>query len=300
MDISVVIPSYKSFLIIEKVLKAVCSQKTDLEYEIILIDSSPDDQIDKVVEKFKAVKFTKLSIKTSASKARNLGFEKSTGKLILFLDSDVSLDPYALELAWKKFNNSSKIFSGSLILDASSGFSFSSFLEFSFFFNESFYGNPNLSRRNLPATMLFVDREVFLNSKQFTECGRIEDTKLTEELRHLGNDLFFHKEIKGAFYQEVSFPRFLLKCFYVGNNIVFIRFGIGLSKIKRFCLCLISPFVSCVKFLVIVYRNLTYRQGILDRLIFIFTLPAIFLGALAWNIGIVQSLLFKNDFSVKR
>ena len=51
--ISVVIPSYKSSHTIELCLKSVLSQNTKIKYEVILIDSTPNESVADIANNIK-------------------------------------------------------------------------------------------------------------------------------------------------------------------------------------------------------------------------------------------------------
>jgi len=91
--VSVIIPSYNSERTIEKCLKSLKSQNFNDPYEIILVDSSSDSTPQIVQRKFPEIIFIHLEIKTDPGTARNIGVKKSSGDLLLFIDSDCEADP---------------------------------------------------------------------------------------------------------------------------------------------------------------------------------------------------------------
>ena len=202
--ISIIIPSYRSEKIIGKVLAAIVSQKPKVNYEVILVDSTPGDQVDRVVKKYPTVVLLKQTDQTSASRGRNIGAAAAVGQLLLFIDSDVTLANDALDKIWECYENGSKIFSGSLLQDLTSGFSLAAFLEYCFFFSESFPGNPNNVRRNLPSGLLAIEEVLFQMYGPFLEYGRAEDTHLTEKIRKNGYALNYFPNIKAIFFQDLN------------------------------------------------------------------------------------------------
>lgn len=89
--ISVIIPVYNGEKYIERALNSVLKQNTD-NYEIIVINDGSSDNTINIIEDFWK-KFSPngiyITIKNSGSAvARNVGLELSSGKYILFLDSD--------------------------------------------------------------------------------------------------------------------------------------------------------------------------------------------------------------------
>lgn len=85
---SVVIPLYNKANYIESTLKSVLDQ-TFTDYEIIVINDGSTDESEAVVRQFNDKRIQIFHQKNQGvSVARNLGIEKSTGKLIAFLDAD--------------------------------------------------------------------------------------------------------------------------------------------------------------------------------------------------------------------
>ena len=161
------------------------------------------------------------------------------------------------------------------------------------------YRNKNITRNNLPSTILFIDRELFLKLDRFSNCGRGEDTKLTQEIKNQGTKLYFIKEIKGSFFQEVSLSRFFQKCFLMGSNVFFIKLGLDITPAVRASICLLSPFISLVKYIRIMIRNVKYQEKKSNLIILMIAAPILFFGAIFWNLGVLNSMIFSNDFNLK-
>lgn len=102
---SVVIPLYNKATYTENTIKSVLSQ-TFTDYEIIVINDASTDESEALVRKLNDNKIQIFSQKNQGvSVARNLGIEKSTGKLIAFLDADDYWFPNHLEELAKLYHN---------------------------------------------------------------------------------------------------------------------------------------------------------------------------------------------------
>ncbi|MDN3674144.1 glycosyltransferase family 2 protein [Flavobacterium branchiarum] len=102
---SIVVPLYNASNHIENTLKSIFKQ-TFTDYEIIIInDGSIDDSETKVID----LKDSRISVYSQknqgVSVARNLGIEKSKGKLIAFLDADDYWYPNHLETLFELYND---------------------------------------------------------------------------------------------------------------------------------------------------------------------------------------------------
>ena len=97
---SVIIPTYNRPHLIGRAIKSVLNQ-TYQNFEIVVIDSSPDDKTEKVVKSFneKKIKYIHNKEKTITSAARNQGIRESNqnSKYIAFLDDDDEWLPRFLE-----------------------------------------------------------------------------------------------------------------------------------------------------------------------------------------------------------
>ncbi len=89
--VSVVIPTYNRPHLIRRAIQSVLNQ-TYQNFEIIVVDDSPNDETEKVVKSFKdnRIKYLHNKEKTNLPKARNQGVRKSSpdSKYIAFLDDD--------------------------------------------------------------------------------------------------------------------------------------------------------------------------------------------------------------------
>ena len=99
--VSVIVPYYKKIDYIKKSINSILSQ-TFKDFEIILIYDDPElndfSFIDKEYGKNSKIKIIKNSVNFGAGVSRNIGIEKSSGKIIAFLDADDIWHPQKLEL----------------------------------------------------------------------------------------------------------------------------------------------------------------------------------------------------------
>ena len=87
--VSIIIPTYNSGATLEKCLRSLENQ-TYPSYETIVIDSFSNDGTLRIAEKFRA---KTIQQRSNPALARNIGVTNSTGKYVLFLDSDQVLSP---------------------------------------------------------------------------------------------------------------------------------------------------------------------------------------------------------------
>ena len=104
MNISVIIPTYNRFEVLQRALKSVYSQ-TFQPKEVIVIDDGSTDDTSKIQNLFPQIKYF-YQENAGVSSARNLGINKSTCEWMAFLDSDdeFHVDKLNLHVEFHKYN----------------------------------------------------------------------------------------------------------------------------------------------------------------------------------------------------
>ncbi len=103
MDISVIIPTLNEEKNIEDCLKAIRSQDTLAEYEIIVCDARSGDNTVAIAEKY--ADEIVLSDTRSIGIQRNLGAEHAKGNYLVFVDADTILPKNYLGKVMEKFRD---------------------------------------------------------------------------------------------------------------------------------------------------------------------------------------------------
>lgn len=85
---SIIIPSYRAAQTIGRCLTALLKQDIALPYEIIVVDSSPDETPDLIRRDFPQVQLIHLPHKTGPAMARNIGAQQARGEILAFIDAD--------------------------------------------------------------------------------------------------------------------------------------------------------------------------------------------------------------------
>lgn len=97
IDISIIVPVYNASAVIEKCLLAIRNQEgiDRATYEIIVVD---DASTDSSAQKAGSLcdRLITLPKNFGAAKARNTGVRAAAGEIIVFVDSDVILEPHTL------------------------------------------------------------------------------------------------------------------------------------------------------------------------------------------------------------
>lgn len=107
--VSVVIPTYCEEENIERCLKSIKKQKFERgKIEAIIVDSNSPDNTKTIAQKY-ADKVVNIEAR-GVSKARNVGAQKASGELLIFLDADTLLDPTFVAEMYKSFADSKVVY----------------------------------------------------------------------------------------------------------------------------------------------------------------------------------------------
>ncbi|MGH1646565.1 glycosyltransferase [Enterococcus gilvus] len=108
MRYSIIIPVYNSEQTIRDTIESCLNQTYKGKFEIIIINDGSTDSSQLIIDSYEDEKIKKFFHKNSGrSDSRNRGIKESSGKYILFLDSDDMLDIMVLEKVDKIFSNHS-------------------------------------------------------------------------------------------------------------------------------------------------------------------------------------------------
>jgi cellulose synthase/poly-beta-1,6-N-acetylglucosamine synthase-like glycosyltransferase len=283
-------------------LHALLNQDSDVRYEIIVVDSSPEDKTKDIVSGFPEVKFIELRDKAYPGIARNAGAEQARGEVIIFVDSDIIVSRYFVENAVKYYKERHNIFTGSLDLWSGKGLNLLGKIELFFEFSEFKPKMRKGERWCLPSAVLAIKRQLF-NENRFLSMETSEDVELTVRLRKKGYALYFNPELKVFHNTTATFNKLIEKAF---------QFGITNMQIRRIHVVSGSYFVrnalsgffavqifGLVKLAKMSWRNIRYNEP-LDKLIYIIFLPFMLLLILSWMFGFYKELFFYSRQKERR
>lgn len=101
-DVSIIVPIYNAEKYLKKCLDSLVNQSKK-ELEFILINDGSTDNSEEIIKSYKDKRIKYFKNKNQGiGKTRNFGIEKSTGKYLMFLDSDDYLDTSACEKLYEK------------------------------------------------------------------------------------------------------------------------------------------------------------------------------------------------------
>lgn len=95
-QISVVVPSYRPGVLLERCVERLLQQRDIGAYEVVVVDSSADGTAERLRARFPRCHVIGLPTRTSQAVARNLGLASSRGKFVAFTDHDCLVPPHWL------------------------------------------------------------------------------------------------------------------------------------------------------------------------------------------------------------
>lgn len=279
--ISVVIPSYNSTAHILNCLDSIYQQKTDLPYEVIVVDSSEEDIGPFIHAKYPGVLVEHTGRRVYPGTARNRGVELSEGNVIAFVDSDCIVDEDWLERIYQVHHDSGAVVGGPI----RNGYPLHPvataeyLMEFGEFLPERKRGKVDF----LPSCNFSIDRKVFERVGGFPDYITSEDVLFSYALTNHNQTILFEPTIAITHFNRRSIKVFVIKQMELGIGSCLSRQALKLKGhlfAKYRALALLVPFARVVT---VVRKVLTNDIRYLPKLIL--TFPFIFLGLLAHGYG---------------
>lgn len=247
---SVVIPCYNARKTIAASLSAICSQKVDFDYEVIVVDCSDDGTDDIIRAKFPQVRLFHLEELESPGSKRNLGVRHAQGEIIAFTDSDCLPAPGWLGQMVEQHQRIDADGIGGCVINGYPQ-NLASWVSHLIEFNEWTEKTPEGYVTNIPTCNLSFKREVFHKyNMQFTDIYPNEDTLFNWTLHEKGGKIYFVPGIRMVHLKRAKIRRLISDHF---------QFGKGSAETRRIStlpgrlfaehpvLCLGLPFVRWLR-----------------------------------------------------
>jgi glycosyltransferase involved in cell wall biosynthesis len=220
MKASVIVPSYNSSRTIRSCLESLLAQRAD-DFEIVVVDDASTDGSLAIVRGYSRVKVVSLDRNRGPAAARNAGVGKSSGEVLIFLDSDCFVSDVnwiARHLERLQRGSPNNIVGGSISANGPG------VIAGAFAYNHWYSCHPRLpvlpwGVRHLVSTNLSVSRNVFEDLGGFDEALRAgEDVEFcARALRH-GYALDYCNEIVVQHKNRTSFREFVRVNFDYGKT----------------------------------------------------------------------------------
>ncbi len=288
-ELSVIIPSYKPGPYLFDCLRSVFAQRTDYTYEVIVVDSSPEDVTSELKRDFPDVKVLHLPHRAFPGAARNVGIAQAQGEVLAFTDADCIVPPDWIERIVACQKDGMRVVGGpigngtpdSLLGTAQLLLEFNSF--------QADRGGAR-SVEVLPTCNVAYHRSCFAEGG-FDNAIKGSDSVFSRRLAQQGVRLFLVPDIRILHRNYTTWDAFLRNQFQLGIGSALTRRKLALrdSFVVRSPLFALS--IPFARTLAIAYR--LWRWSPANFLRFVLLYPLIFLGLVVFSAGFVRGLRLK-------
>jgi glycosyltransferase involved in cell wall biosynthesis len=279
--LSVIIPCYNAEKTIEDCLLSLENQRTDNDFEIIVVDSSSDNTPEIIKEKFPSIKLFKFSKRKFPGDARNIGISVAKGEIIAFFDADCRADKKWVDEILKA-HQMPYLAIGGVVVNGNP----ESLISWAYYFCECNLYMPNTKKRevdDLPGLSVSYKKEVFQEYGRFVEGVYGSDTELNTRLRQDGHRLLCIPSILVYHIYLDNLKDFLKHEYFHGQSYARMRVETtNFSELKRFCYAVCFPLIAVKLFLRVALLNVKNRIYLSH---YFKTLPLVALGLIFWSFG---------------
>jgi glycosyltransferase involved in cell wall biosynthesis len=284
---SVIIPSFNSSKSICNCVRSVLLQEVKFEFEIVVVDSSEDDTVAVLRERFPQVKIIRSAKRLYPGEARNLGVKSASGVIIAFIDADCIACDKWLETIYQR-HESGYIAIGGAIANGNPE-STLGWAEYFLEFTEFLPSSPVRELRTIPTCNISYKKdEAFGRYGFFPAMRTAEDTTFNWMLVKNEERILFDPSIKIAHTCNRRLWAFLRNQEILGAG-----FSESRSRTKMpgsAAVKYLWPILPLVRLFLITKRVMIWDRQMLFKLIQ--SLPFVVIGLLTWHYGVLHSHFF--------
>lgn len=288
--ISVIIPSYNSTETIRYTLDAILSgQSRDIK-EIIVVDSSDDPEFQNIIKIYgtHGVRFINAGVRVMPAKGRNIGAHHATGKILIFLDSDViPVDDYFREILIA-LERGYRAGGGGITPPPFQKHHPVALAQYYLQLNEYLPTGRDRIKPFLPGCNLFCHEDIFHKCGGFPEIRAAEDVIFGINVSKI-TDLWFIPNARVSHIFRLSISYFLNNQILLGKYAAVYRKQVGAGiQLNRLISSIMIPAFACLKLFRILPRII--KSGFHHTVIFSIISPLFALGLLMWSYGFSKGI----------
>ena len=217
-EVSIIVITHNRCQLLEKCIQSLLHQKTDIPYEIIIIDNDSTDNTKETVEKYD-VKYLFVSHEIS-KRPRNQGVKVAQGDIVAYIDDDATADYNWVQNIFKAISSGSADAVGGKILDSSKGVS--SMAHHAMEFGKFTHDNEGLLR-NIPTVNAAYKKEIFESEKFDDKLFVGEDPDFNWRLIKKGYVLKYNPEIVVFHDSSINIRKLITKKYKQGHWFFIVR-----------------------------------------------------------------------------
>jgi len=290
--LTVIVPCYNSEHTIRQCLNSIISQRTDVEFDVIVVDSSSDQTAQIVEHEFASVRLIKLDERAFAGVARNLGIRATQAPYCLMIDSDCVAESDLIERAMARHREDNYAAVGGSLANGTPG-SISGTIGYLIEFKEFMPSTPMRLVQSVPTANVTYRRETLERYGCFDEVMWLaEDILLHWKMFQAGERILFDPSIKVQHLNKTGWRQVLYYQIDLGRFSAIARKRGGLAGgilLKFPPLILLMPFARLL-------RAFTWfaKHDWKVFLRFLLIWPAYLLAASFWSFGFLTERGKKN------
>lgn len=296
IQISVIIPSYNSSKTLMHTIEGINNQRNIDDYEVILVDSSDDGSMDRIISQYEAssiIKIIRSEKRLSPSEGRNLGASHSSGTLLVFIDSDVVPSPNFLHKIREAYESGYLTGGGGIEIPDFQKCKSIALAQYYLQFNEFLPVGVTREKKFVPSCNLFCDRGIFSKAGGFPDMRASEDVMLGINISRF-EKVWFVPEITVSHIFRENWKSFFANQKLLGKYVAIYR----KKESGLFYQSGVFPFIFAPLFFIIKCCRIVPRivnAGLLHIFRFIWSFPLFLTGLSYWTTGFVQGSLEKKS-----
>jgi len=278
--ISVVVASYNQEKTVKKCMESLLDQKTNVKYEIVVIDSSNNNAHNILKTYAPRIKLIHRSKRTYCGEARNIGIKNAKGDIIALTDTDCVVDKNWINNIYAAHEKHDVV--GGRILNGNP----QNIFGWSLFLME--FGKYAINRNKVIKTM--AGANVSYKKNIFQKYGRLPSLILpVDDLifnSRLQEEIFFSKDIIIRHTNKTNLLEIIKYSYSLGRGFGFVikesDKGKFLAKYP-----FLSPLLVLQSFFVLGHKTMHFPIFFM----FILTSPFIFINYIAWTVGASKEII---------
>jgi len=291
--LTVIVPCYNSERTIRQCLTSIINQRTSVEFDVIVVDSSSDQTAQIVEREFPSVRLIHLNQRTFAGAARNVGTRATRATFCLMIDSDCIAEPDLIERAVTRHREDNYAAVGGSLANGTPR-SLSGWIGYLIEFKEFMPSAPRRLAKGMPTANITYRRETLERYGGFDDdMWLTEDLLFNGKLSSGGERLLFDPAIKVTHLNRTGWGTVLSYQVSLGRTSVTARkrgdglgFPAGDLPLRYPFLIAFLPFVRLI-------RAATWLAAYDTKafLVFLLVWPAYLLAAAFWSFGLLQGAI---------
>lgn len=285
--LSVIVPAYDSARTIGACLAALAAQRTAHPYEVLVVHSGRDDTCARARAACPTARTIQLAERANPPRARNIGVRAARGRLLGFVDSDITVAPDWVDQAVTAMASGYDLVCGSI--ENGNPHSAVARAEQLLMFNEFMPDQPPHPAWFALSGNTLLTRTAWERYGPFVEVRAAEDVVFSRRLVAQGGRILFYPALRARHDNRTRLRPFLRNQVLVGRHTARARRLVAFADSASWTLFLLAlPVAPAVKLAKIALHLGRHRPRAAAHVVR--ELPLLALGAAAYAVGQIQGV----------